>query len=232
MRLLKNIVLVCVAFLTPWVQAAELQSLASIEHAAYVHALNDAQASYSNPQVVVEPLDKRLRLKDCQQPLNTFSNSSANSVGNRTIGIKCQSPTEWTVYVPVRVKVMKQVVVAAKPLAANRNLTKNDVRLQSMDIADLRQGYLDSPQKVVGQQLKYPLAVGRVIPARSLKLEKVVRRGEQIILVAQAGSMEVRMNGTALDDASVGDKVKVKNSSSERVVEGIVHAPGIVKVTM
>jgi flagella basal body P-ring formation protein FlgA len=26
--------------------------------------------------------------------------------------------------------------------------------------------------------------------------------------------------------------VKVKNSSSQRVVEGIVHAPGIVKVTM
>jgi flagella basal body P-ring formation protein FlgA len=71
-----------------------------------------------------------------------------------------------------------------------------------------------------------------VIPTRSLKQEQVVRRGEQIILVATAGTMEVRMNGTALDDAGVGEKVKVKNSSSQRVVEGIVHAPGIVKVTM
>ena len=127
---------------------------------------------------------------------------------------------------------MKQVVVAARPLAANRNLTRQDVRLQAMDIADLRQGYINSPQQVVGQQLKYPLAVGRVVPSRSLKLEKIVRRGEQIVLVAAAGAMEVRMNGTALDDASIGDKVKVKNSSSERVVEGIVQAPGIVKVTM
>lgn len=232
MRLSKSILIFCVAFLTPLAQAASLHSLSSIEQAAYVHALHDAQASYSNPQVVVEPLDDRLRLKQCDQPLNTFSNSSANSVGNRTIGIKCQSPTEWTVYVPVKVKVMKQVVVAARPLAANRNLTNKDLRLQAMDIADLRQGYLDSKQKVIGQQLKYPLAVGRVIPARSLKLEKVVRRGDQIVLVAAAGTMEVRMNGTALDDASVGDKVKVRNSSSERVVEGIVHAPGIVKVTM
>jgi flagella basal body P-ring formation protein FlgA len=44
--------------------------------------------------------------------------------------------------------------------------------------------------------------------------------------------MEVRMNGTALEDASVGETIKVKNSSSQRVVEGVVEAPGIVKVTM
>lgn len=231
MRLLKIILSFTVVFLTP-LQAEPLQPLPGIEQAAYEHALNDAQASYSQPQVVVEPLDKRLRLNQCEQPLHTFSNSSANNVGNRTIGVKCQHPSEWTVYVPVRVKVMKQVVVAARPLAANRNLTRQDVRLQAMDIADLRQGYISSPQKVVGQQLKYPLAVGRVVPGRSLKLEKIVRRGERIVLVAAAGAMEVRMNGTALDDASIGDRVKVKNSSSERVVEGIVEGPGIVKVTM
>lgn len=232
MRIIKIITTVYVVFLTPLLQAMPMQSLPAIEQAAYVHALNDAQVSYDNPQVVVDGLDKRLRLQQCDQSLHTFSNSSANSVGSRTIGVKCQGETEWTVYVPVQVKVMKQVVVAARPLAANRNLTQQDIRLQAMDIADLRQGYIDSPQQVVGQQLKYPLAVGRVIPARSLKLEKVVRRGEQIILVAVAGSMEVRMNGTALDDASIGDKVKVKNSSSQRVVEGVVDGPGIVKVTM
>jgi flagella basal body P-ring formation protein FlgA len=65
-----------------------------------------------------------------------------------------------------------------------------------------------------------------------LKLQKVVKRGEQIILVAATSAMEVRMNGTALEDASVGQTIKVKNSSSKRVVEGVVQAPGIVKVTM
>lgn len=223
---------VSVVFLTPWAYAENLHSLPMIEQAAYVHALNDAQTSYSNPQVVVDALDKRLRLQQCDKPLHTFSNSSSNSVGSRTIGVRCQAPSEWTVYVPVKVKVMKQVVVSARPLAANQTLTQHDIRLEMMDIAELRQGYLASTKAVVGQQLKYPLAVGMVVPSRGLKLEKVVRRGEQIILVAATGSMEVRMNGTALEDAGVGEKVKVKNSSSQRVVEGIVHSPGIVKVTM
>lgn len=221
-----------VVFLTPSIQAQPLQSLSSIEQAAYVHALNDAQASFNQPQVVVDSLDNRLRLQHCDKPLYSFSNSLSNSVGNRTIGVKCQGSVEWTVYVPVKVKVIKSVVVTARALPANQTLTTQDVKLEAIDIAELRQGYQQSLDQVVGQQLKYPLAVGMVIPSRSLKQEKVVRRGEQITLVASAGTMEVRMSGTALDDASVGDKVKVKNSSSQRVVEGIVHGPGIVKVTM
>ena len=40
------------------------------------------------------------------------------------------------------------------------------------------------------------------------------------------------MNGMAMEDAILGDKIKVKNSSSNRVVEGVVQAPGVVQVTM
>lgn len=226
------IVSFCVVFLTLSVHADNLQSITAIEQAAYEHALNEAQLSYSNPQVLVEPMDDRLRLQPCATKLQTFSNSSSNAVGSRTIGVKCPSDPEWTVYVPVKVKVLKPVLVAAKPLAAHTTLSKEDVRMQVMDIAELRHGFLESANAVEGQQLRYPLAVGAVIPPRGLKQEKVVRRGEQIILVAAMGGMEVRMNGTAMEDASVGDKVKVKNSSSQRIVEGIVYAPGIVKVLM
>jgi flagella basal body P-ring formation protein FlgA len=74
--------------------------------------------------------------------------------------------------------------------------------------------------------------MGTALTPRSLKQQKIVQRGEQVILVAQAGSMEVRMNGMAMEDATLGDKIKVKNSSSNRVVEGVVQAPGVVQVTM
>jgi flagella basal body P-ring formation protein FlgA len=90
------------------------------------------------------------------------------------------------------------------------------------DISDLRQGFILSPNMVVGQQLRYSLAMGTALTPRSLKQQKIVQRGEQVILVAQAGSMEVRMNGMAMEDATLGDKIKVKNSSSNRVVEGVV----------
>lgn len=221
-----------VVFLTPSVNAESLQALAGIEQTAYVFAMNDAQAYYDNPQVIVDAMDKRLRLQACSGDLEAFSTSNANTVGKRTIGIRCLAPIEWTVYVAVKVTVMRPVVVAAKALAANQTLKASDVKIVMQDISDLRQGFLLSTNKVLGQQLKHPVALGTALTPRSLKQQKVVQRGEQVILVAQAGSMEVRMNGMAMEDAVLGDKIKVKNNSSNRVVEGVVQAPGIVQVTM
>lgn len=209
-----------------------IQLLDEIEHMAYVYSLAEAQAQYDNPQVIVESLDSRLRLQKCEQALTAFSNSDRVGLGSQTIGIKCDAPVAWTVYVPVRIKVFKPVVVAARSLDAKQVITEGDIRLEQQDIARIRRGYMDNIESVVGLQLKYPVAVGVVINPNSLLEQKVVHRGEQIMLVATIGKMEVRMAGTALADGEQGERVRVKNTSSKRVVEGVVDGPGIVRVTM
>jgi flagella basal body P-ring formation protein FlgA len=144
------IIVIGVVFLTPMVRAMDLQSLTDIEQAAYMHAYEEAMAHYNNPQIVVDALDDRLRLSSCEQSLITFSKTAPNTLGNRTIGVKCQMPTDWTVYVPVKVKVLKKVVVATRPLAARQVLSRQDLQIQMMDISELNQGYLLKVSDVVG----------------------------------------------------------------------------------
>jgi flagella basal body P-ring formation protein FlgA len=36
----------------------------------------------------------------------------------------------------------------------------------------------------------------------------------------------------ALSDAVLGERIRVENSSSKRIVEGVVDAPGQVKISM
>jgi flagella basal body P-ring formation protein FlgA len=214
------------------VKAAELEPLDNIEQAAYSYALSESQMKFENAQVSVQPLDKRLRMQACETELNVFSKQSGLGTGKQTIGVKCNAPMPWTVYVQTHIKVMKQVVVSTKPLTANQIIQKQDVKLQLVDVSNFRRGYWQSTNQVVGQQLKYPVALGGVLNKNALKAEKVVKRGELIMLVAEAGAMQVRMSGKALSDASLGQRIKVKNQSSKRIVEGVVDAPGIVKVTM
>lgn len=214
------------------VQAAGLHALDTIEQAAYEYALERAQLHHDNPQVIMESLDSRLRLKSCESALEVFTKNDRTTIGNQTIGVKCKLPSTWTVYVPVKVKVFKTIVVASRSLSANHIITAGDLKRQTRDMGVLRQGYLIDTKPLIGQQLKYAMSTGSVIHANSIKPQKIVHRGEQILLVASVGNMEVRMNGTALADAQLGQRVKVKNSSSKRVVEGIVEGPGIVKVTM
>jgi flagella basal body P-ring formation protein FlgA len=214
------------------VQAEDLHALGDIEQAAYEYALKQAQIHHDNPQVVMESLDRRLRLKTCDSELEVFTKNARTEIGHQTVGVKCSFPSTWTVYVPVKVKVFKTVMVVSSSLPANHIITAGDIKSQTRDIGTLRQGYLVDEKQLIGQQLKYSMSMGAVINPNSIRPQKIVRRGELILLVASVGKMEVRMNGTALADAQLGQRVKVKNSSSKRVVEGIVQAPGIVKVAM
>jgi flagella basal body P-ring formation protein FlgA len=224
--------LVCGILVSFNLSAETLHALDKIEQVAYEYALKQSQASYDNPQIAMDSLDDRLRLQACNVGLDVFSTKDVVGLGNQTIGVKCNSPVAWTVYVPVKVKVLKLVVVANRPLSSNQQLTQGDIKLQQWDIGSLQHGYLNSTQLVIGQQLKYPISMGSVIKPNNLEAQKIVHRGEQIMLVAMAGQMEVTMSGTALDDGILGERVKVKNSTSKRIVEGVVDAPGIVKVSL
>lgn len=227
-----KISLLCGIFLSFNLSADTLHPLDRIEQVAYEYALKQAQASYDNPQIVMDPLDARLRLQACESALDVFSTKTVVGLGNQTIGVKCNTPVAWTVYVPIKVKVIKSVVVAARPLSSNQLLKQGDLKLQAVDIGTLQHGYLNNPKLVIGQQLKYPISIGSVIKPNNLQAQNIVHRGQQIMLVALAGQMEVRMSGTALADATLGQRVKVKNTTSKRVVEGIVNAPGIVNVSL
>jgi flagella basal body P-ring formation protein FlgA len=219
-------------FITLDAWAGPLQSLNSIEHAAYEYAIEKTQSAYDLPQIVMGDLDSRLRLQACEAPLVAFTNKQRVGLGNQTIGVKCPSEKPWTVYVPIKVKLLKPVVVTAKALSARHILKAADVVVKQVDVGDLRQGYLSDAALVVGQQLKYGMAMGTVIGQNAVKPEKIVRRGEMITLIAVAGGMRVKMNGTALSDASLGQRIRVKNSSSKRVIVGVVDGPGIVRVSL
>jgi flagella basal body P-ring formation protein FlgA len=171
--------------------AAPLQSLAKIEQAAYVYGLSQAEIQYDNPQVVMGTLDRRLRLQACTGELEAFSHVTNKGLGNQTIGVRCYVPVAWTVYVPVKVKILKPVVIAVRSLVAKQIINKSDVRMERQDIASIRQGYVENIETVVGKQLKYSISMGMVISPNNLAAQKVVHRGEQIVLIAKAGSMEV-----------------------------------------
>jgi flagella basal body P-ring formation protein FlgA len=213
-------------------QAANKQSLQDIEQAAYIHVLSDAQMNFDNAQVALVPLDSRLNLAACDSELKAFSKKSDLKMGKQTIGVKCFAPVAWTVYVQADIKVYKKAVVAAKPLSAGQVISAADIKLANINISGLRKSFSQKTKQVIGQQLKYSIAMGDIISPSSLKAKKVVARGQVITLVAKAGTMEVRMSGQALASAALGQRVKVKNLSSKRVVEGIVDAPGVVMVTM
>ena len=58
----------------------------------------------------------------------------------------------------------------------------------------------------------------------------LVRRGQIVTLVAGGGPVEIRTTGKALADGAAGERVRVRNERSNRIVEGVVAEDGTVRV--
>lgn len=91
-------------------------------------------------------------------------------------------------------------------------------------------GYAENIAAVSGMISKRTLLPGRVILVSALREPFAVSRGTTVQLVFDGGSLVLRAAGTPLQDAAVGDLIKVRNKDSGVIVSGTVMADGTVHV--
>jgi flagella basal body P-ring formation protein FlgA len=177
-------------------------------------------------------LDARLRLAACERPLEGFMGPGARIAGNTSVGVACTGTHPWKLYVQAYVAVYKTVAVAATYLAAGTALGEDNIRLEERDVTAGGYGYVSDLGQLSDSILKQPVQDGQIIPPQALTRAKLIRRGDAVVILSKNGNIEVRMSGSALMDGAAGDRIKVKNEKSKRVIEGKVEAPGLVMVSM
>jgi flagella basal body P-ring formation protein FlgA len=213
--------------------AAPVQDHASIRKTAEQFITDLVRASYGQaPDVRTGSLDSRLRLSHCDEPLEAFQPPGGKTLGNITVGVRCSGSRSWSLYVPVRVSIYDKVVAAARPLTRGEVLEDGDVKLVERDLAQLQSGYFIDPAEVAGMEVTRTVALDAALTNYLVKEPLQVRRGQRVILVANSGGLEVRMTGEALDDGATGARIKVRNLSSKRVVDGTVISATTVQVAM
>jgi flagella basal body P-ring formation protein FlgA len=83
---------------------------------------------------------------------------------------------------------------------------------------------------VVGMQLKQQVAAGVPIPLAELMQPTQVTRGDPVRLVLEVGGLSLSGQGTALESGAIGERIRVRNVSSQAVLEAEVVRPGVVRV--
>jgi flagella basal body P-ring formation protein FlgA len=122
------------------------------------------------------------------------------------------------------------VAVASRPLAQGKTLSADDITMQRMDISRLKGGYLTQANLAIGQNLTRPVQLGQPFLSTLLKAPTIIRRGQTITMLAKQSTFEVRSMGESLMDGAVGQRIKVRNRHSRRVVEGVIAENGLVFV--
>ncbi len=213
-------------------ESTSYQSHESIREAAREHILERREEYPAPPEVQAGHLDNRLRLAACEQPLETFSPPGKRLLGKVTVGVRCEGEKPWVLYVPVTIIVMAPVVVANSELARGATVTPGDVKLEKRDIARLHRGYYATLEEAVGKTVRHSLRRNQVVTPSRLNSPLAVKRNSRVTILAASSSVQVRMSGTALQNGSIGERIRVKNRSSERELEARVVKQGVVQVTM
>src|SRR5471032_179378 len=183
-------------------------------------------------EIQVNPLDPRLRMPMCDKELTATLESPAQPIGRVTVKVRCEGASPWTVFVPAQVKLFRDVVVVTRPLKRTGIIGYDDVAMRERDISLITESYLTSVDQAIGQKLTRPMVADQVITLVHLEQAEVVRKGDQVVISASSGGLNVKMPGEALSNGGMSEQIRVKNLNSNRVIKAQVMAPGQVEVAL
>jgi flagella basal body P-ring formation protein FlgA len=137
---------------------------------------------------------------------------------------------------PIAVRVSGEVSdvialpVAVARLAAGAVAGPDDIRMARVHTAAVHTEVARDPAMVIGMQLKLQLQPGVPIPVAQLMPPTQITRGDAVRLELQVGDLAVTGQGMALESGAVGERIRVRNVSSQAVLEAEVIRPGEVRV--
>ncbi len=136
--------------------------------------------------------------------------------------------TRW---LSVLITVHAPVVVVRQTIRRGDSIVAAALTRESRDIT-WTQAYFSDPAKVIDAVARRDLLIGSMISPADLSPPLLIRRGEQVLLRADHAGITVTDVGTALNDASRGEAVRVRHSRSGHVVEGIAVDQDIVALPL
>jgi flagella basal body P-ring formation protein FlgA len=218
---------IALIFIQPVANCAASNVAGEVEQAARAQLERQAaSAGLAEPQFEVAVVAAR-PAPPCPKPVEVEALDTRQPSRMR-FAVRCPDPGGWRYEYLVRARLSALVAVAAAPVAANEPLADAQVTLERRDISAIADPISEAGQ-AVGQVSRRPLRAGDILRSSQLVAPVLVKRGEQVVMLARRDGIEVSTSGEALDAGGRGAIVRVRNSGSGQVVRMRVTAAGTVE---
>lgn len=185
--------------------------------------LSLGQRQGETSKVIITGIPASYKSPNCLLGL-LVSSSKELVLGRNSIQVSCQNKTSWSLMLNADIEVWRDVVVLRDHISRGNKISNHALTLQQRNLAKLQRGYFTDIKQVLGNISKRSLKAGTAITPNMINLPIIVQRGQAINLRVEHPGLAVDMKGIALKKGRKGDTIKVKNSSSNRILYGtIVH---------
>lgn len=185
-----------------------------------------ARDGFVNPMVEVSVVNIARAAAPCRQavvaPLDTQHPSRMRFAAS------CADKDEWRQEFVVRAELSAEVVVASAAVPAGRTITDNELALERRSISAVPDA-LSDPRSVTGLSSRRPLRAGQVVQKRMLVAPTLVKRGETVQIVARNGVVDVSAIGEALETGQRDEIVRVRNTSTGKIIRARITDKAVVE---
>lgn len=203
--------------------------------AALASAIQDSAAGRARGRIEV---DLDMRTVDL-----TVTNPAAASVGVEALSVDPGTGRfTATVVAPARGPVQARQQVAGRavsmldlPVPTRRVMPGEVISIRDIDWIQVRDernlgDVLTDAEALIGQTPRRTLAAGQPVRSRDVAAPITVGKNSSVSMVFETANMTLVARGRALQDGAVGDTIRVVNTQSNRTVDAVVAAPGLVRI--
>lgn len=149
--------------------------------------------------------------------------------GKSNVVVRCEDTQSWTLYVPVKIRVVGNYLVSSRALRQGQALSAEDIATQNGDLAELPGGTLTEVQQAIGRTLTASIGAGHPLRSDLLRQAVIIHQGQTVKVVSHGPGFEVANEGEALNNAAQGQLVRVRLGNGQ-LVSGIAASAGTVTV--
>ena len=116
----------------------------------------------------------------------------------------------------------KEVAVANRDILKDEVLTPDSITIQSKQLSLIPQDAL-SYSEAISKIVKAAVKEGDVIRAGLISEDFAIKKGDRITAYIKSGNIYIEVLALALESGKIGQKIRMRNMSSNRIIWGYVQ---------
>jgi flagella basal body P-ring formation protein FlgA len=129
-----------------------------------------------------------------------------------------------------RVVAVIEVPVLRRPVAVGAVIDEDDIDWLRMPSDKINRNIVTDLRDLLGRSPRQPIHPQRPVRARDVERPVTVEKGALVTMTLAMPQMMITVTGQALDSGAEGDLIRVRNSRSHAMVQGVISGPGQVRV--
>ncbi|MDX3774328.1 flagellar basal body P-ring formation chaperone FlgA [Chromatiaceae bacterium AAb-1] len=149
--------------------------------------------------------------------------------GRISYSLSCSTPASWQSRATARISVWLDLVIAQRTLEREEVLAEDMLAIKTLEVSQINHGLEFQTAPLIGMKVRRRIAAGQPVARHLLQNAYLVTNGNHVTIRVQQQDFQATARGVALADGQLGERIKVQNLTSGKIIEGTVVGENLIE---